>query len=906
MKTFVTYLWLGMLSVPSFAQLGLQNLRVENLENPVGLGTSSPRFSWHLTSNKPNTKQTAYEIEVKQDNTVVWASGKIASESSIFNRYGGRLLVSNTRYTWQVRAWDNHGNASAWASGSFHTALLDNAEWKASWISSGLKNDTVNGIVPLFRKTFQSNKKVASATAFVTSRGVYELKINGQRIGEGFLTPGWTSYNRHLQYQTYDVTAALAQGKNAVGIMLGSGWYRTRLAWKNQKNIYGKQTALLFQLAIKYADGTTETIVSDTSWKAAESHILASEIYDGEMQDTRKRQWDFAKPLFNDALWTNVVATDFPKNYLNASINEHITKHQTLPCKVIITPKGKTILDFGQNVVGWVKFGYKGKAGDGIRLTHVEMLDKLGEPYLASLRSAKAQATYILSGGEDTLEPTFTFYGFRYVVLEYLPKNSSETSALLKNPASGVNGIFQAIALYSNMQPTGSFECSNSLVNKLQSNIVWGQRGNFLDVPTDCPQRDERLGWTGDAEVFSRTAAYNFNVNQFFAKWLKDVTADQYPNGAVPFVIPDVLRGTAFGNPTGAAGWSDASIIIPYNTYVVYGDKQILENQYATMKAYLNYMRSVAKNDLWNTGFQFADWLSYRVDDSKGMIGMKSAITDNYLVAQCFFGYTTDIMAKTARILGKEADAQEFEALLGRVKTAFQQEFMTKSGRLISETQTAYVLALQFDMLPENLREQAVERLVKNIESYKYHLTTGFLGTPFLNPVLTRFGKNDVAYRLLLQDTYPSWLYPIKAHGATTIWERWDSMKPDSTFQDPSMTSFNHYAYGAVGDWMYRTIAGIDTEEGAGVGYKNIVIKPQIGGGLSSAKGSLLTNYGKVSSVWKIENNTLSLEVEIPANTTATIHFPTSNPSSVKESGAVINQKLVQRGSGRYVFEMAL
>ncbi|WP_395768337.1 alpha-L-rhamnosidase C-terminal domain-containing protein, partial [Aquirufa sp.] len=466
---------------------------------------------------------------------------------------------------------------------------------------------------------------------------------------------------------------------------------------------------------------------------------------------------------------------------------------------------------------------------------------------------------------------------------------------------------FKAIALHSDMASTGTFETSNPLLNQLQSNIRWGQKGNFLDVPTDCPQRDERLGWTGDAEVFSRTAAFNFNVNQFFAKWLKDVEADQYANGAVPFVIPDVLNKTNIGQMAkqdGAAGWSDASIIIPYNIYTTYGDKQVLENQYASMKAYLNYVRGAAKNDLWNTGFQFADWLSYRVDDSKGMIGQKSAVTDNYLVAQCFFAYNTQLMIKTARILGKVDEYKEYERLLERIKLQFQKEFMTANGRLISETQTAYILALQFEMIPSSLREAALERLVTNIESYKYHLTTGFLGTPFLNPVLTRFGRNDVAYKLLLQDTYPSWLYPIKAHGATTIWERWDSMKPDSTFQDPGMTSFNHYAYGAVGDWMYRTIGGIDTEEFDGAGYKESVIKPELGGGLTYAKTSLDTPYGKISSDWRLDSNAFTLQIDIPANTIASVILPIQGFKQIQQDGQVITGDRVRVGSGKYVFTL--
>lgn len=885
---FLCHTWLGM------AQLKLAQLKVENAISPIGIGTNAPRFSWQLTSDKRNVKQMAYEIQVRAGKETVWTTGKITSEQSLFVPYQGKNLQSNTTYTWQVKVWDNLGNVSDWATASFATALLSKTDWKAHWISSGLPADTTNGIVPMFRKTFENPKKVVSARAFVTSRGLYEIQINGKRIGDAYLTPGWTSYNKHLQYQVYDVTNVLTPGKNAIGVLLGSGWYRTRLAWENQMNIYGKETALLFQLEIKYADGSSESIVSDNSWKTKLSYIQLAEIYDGEKQDMRQWQAAWATPSFADNDWASVKENSFSFDNLTAAINEPIRKHESLkPVKVLTSPKGETILDFGQNLVGWVQVKATGKAGDKITLYHVEMLDKHGVPYLTNLRSAKAQAVYTLSGGQDVLEPHFTFFGFRYVKVEGVAN---------VNPND-----FTAIALHSDMTPTGSFECSNPMVNQLQKNIQWGQKGNFLDVPTDCPQRDERLGWTGDAEVFSRTAAFNFNVNQFFAKWLKDVSADQEPDGAIPYVIPNVLKNNTFGKLTGAAGWSDAGIIIPYNMYVVYGDKQILENQYASMQQYLNHVRSLAKHDLWNKGFQFADWLSYRVDDSKGMIGQKSAVTDNYLVAQCFFAYNVDLMLKSAKILGKTADVAEYEQLLARVKKAFQHEFMTSKGRLISETQTAYILALQFDMLPEELRPQAVERLVKNIESYQYHLTTGFLGTPFLNPVLTRFGKNDVAYKLLLQDTYPSWLYPIKSHGATTIWERWDSMKPDSTFQDPSMTSFNHYAYGAVGDWMYRTITGIDTQEDE-VAYKKAIIKPQLGGGLTFAKASLQTPYGLLASAWQVEGKQVKLTIEIPANTKAKVYFPTKNGQSITENGVAIqaqqegNDWTLELGSGKYSF----
>ncbi len=864
-----------------FGQISIQAIQVENQIAPQGVGTVAPRFSWILSSPNRQVTQKSYSIHVLSGKKTVWKSGKVDSDQSIFVSYAGEPLQSNQAYQVAVQVWDNQGKTSKVVWTDFKTSLLHSTDWKAKWISSGIASDSVDGRVPVLAKSFIANKEIKSARLFITARGLYEASINGKRVGDSYLSPGWTSYNKHLQFQVYDLTGEVKKGINQLDVLMGSGWYRTRIAWENNKNFYGSQTALLSQLELQYADGSTETVISDNSWKASLSTIIASEIYDGEKQDTRR----------SEAVWTPVVETSASFDVLRAQINEPIRKQEQLKVgKVMRTKSGKTILDFGQNIVGWVKINVKGKPGQVVKLYHVEMLDKNGEPYFANLRSAKAQAEYVLNGAQQSLEPHFTFFGFRYVQVDGLDVQAED---------------FQAIALNSDMRSSGTFETSNALLNQLQSNIRWGQKGNFLDVPTDCPQRDERLGWTGDAEVFSRTAAFNFNVNQFFAKWLKDVIADQTPNGAVPFVIPDVLNKTNIGRMAkqdGAAGWSDASIIIPYNIYTTYGDKQVLENQYASMKAYLNYVRGAAKNDLWNTGFQFADWLSYRVDDSKGMIGQKSAVTDNYLVAQCFFAYNTQLMMNTARILGKTEDFKEWEKLLARIKLQFQNEFMTANGRLISETQTAYILALQFDMIPGSLRQSALNRLVTNIESYQYHLTTGFLGTPFLNPVLTRFGRNDVAYKLLVQDTYPSWLYPIKAHGATTIWERWDSMKPDSTFQDPGMTSFNHYAYGAIGDWMYRTVGGIDTEEFDGAGYKKIVIKPELGGGLTFAKTSLETLYGKVSTDWRLDSGVFSLTVEIPVNTTASVQLPRVGTGVMTQDGEVITGDRVLIGSGKYVF----
>lgn len=855
----LTLILIVFVAIAAHGQVKIESVLIENRTNPVGLDTKQPRFTWQMSSAKKNVTQSAYEIKVNDESKKqVWTSGKVNSDQSVYVAYAGPALASGTKYTVQVRAWDNTNKASAWAEGSWQTALFNAADWKAKWIQTSLPEDTIDQASPYFRKQFNFTKKVASATAYITAQGLYEAFINGKRVGDSYLTPGWTSYNKRLQYQQYDVTNLLAQGANAVGVVTGNGWYRGYIGFSGQHAFYGKETALLFQLNIKYTDGTTDVIVSDETWKVSNGSITMSEIYHGESIDNRKEQVGWSKTGFDESKWSPVKVKQNSDVNLIATYNEPIRKHETFKVtKSIKTPKGETVFDFGQNLVGWVQVKLNGNAGDKIKIIHAEVLDKFGNFYIDNLRPAKQKIEYTLKGGgEEVFEPHFTFQGFRYIKIEGL------------TPAPEA---FTAIALYSDMKPTGSFTSSNPLINQLQHNIQWGQRGNFLDVPTDCPQRDERLGWTGDAQAFARTASFNFGVNAFFAKWLKDVAADQI-DGSVPFVVPNVLGP----NASGSAGWADAATIIPWEMYTAYGDKRILEDQFESMKAWVGWMERRSTNYLWNKGFHFGDWLFYRpFDDNDG----RSAVTDKYLIAQCFFAHSVNLVIKTAAVLGKTDDIAKYNALLKNVKDAFVKEYVTPNGRLVSGTQTAFVLSLHFDMLPEAMRAPTAERLVDNIKSYGNHLTTGFLGTPYLCHVLSRFGYDDVAYTLLMQTTYPSWLYPVKM-GATTIWERWDGIKPDSTFQTPGMNSFNHYAYGAIGDWMYRVVTGIDTKADK-PGYKGIIIKPTIGGGLTSASAEYMTYYGKIRSSWKIVGDQMVLDVEVPVNTTATVYVP-YNPTPVE------------------------
>jgi len=889
----------------SKAQVKVEDLLTENRTNPVGVDILLPRFSWQIISDKRNTIQTAYEIRVSnssssltQNKKIVWGPGRINSDSSVHITYQGPALESGKKYYWQVRIWDNKGDASAWSEPSYwQMGLLQKSDWKAKWIQPGFTEDSVMRPSPLFRKTFTANKKIQSAYAYITAHGLYEAQINGRRVGDAFLTPGWTSYKKRLQYQMYDVTDFISAGSNAIGVTLGSGWYRGYIGFSNNKNFYGRDISLLFQLDLTYTDGSKETIVSDESWKSSTGSIKSSEIYNGETIDARDEKTGWSTAQYKDDAWSGVKVAEFPNDHLIATYNEPIRKHETFKAlRILTTPKGEKVIDFGQNLVGWVVVKVKGNAGDKIMISHAEVLDKEGNFYTENLRAAKAEDTYILKGGEEeTFEPHFTFHGFQFIKVEGYPGELKPEN-------------FTAVALYSDMKKTGSFTSSDALINQLQHNIQWGQKGNFLDVPTDCPQRDERLGWTGDAQVFSRTATYNMNVNDFFAKWLKDVAADQASNGAVPFVIPNVLNVSI-----GSTGWADVATIIPWNIYLAYGDRRVLEQQYNSMKGWVEHMHHASKNDLWNTGFHFGDWLFYRPeDDNDG----RAAVTDKYLIAQCFYARSTQLLINAAKVLGKQDDMTFYSGLLQKIKDAFVKEYMTPNGRLVSGTQTAYVLALNFDMLPESLRAQAADRLVQNISSYGNHLTTGFLGTPYLCHVLSRFGHTDIAYKLLLQQTYPSWLYPVKM-GATTIWERWDGRKPDSTFQTPGMNSFNHYSYGAIGDWMYRVVAGIDTYED-GPGYKHIRIMPHTGEGLTTVSADLQTYYGTVSSHWKTENGSFSLDVEIPANTTASVYVPAGSADAIKENGqALSSNKDIQSagnsdgyvqlnmGSGKYHFTVS-
>ncbi len=897
------------------------NLTCEYFTNPIGLDVRRPRLSWKADAPQRGARQTAYQIRVAENpaaletplagetaDGVLWDTGKALSDASVHVPYAGAALRRSQRCYWRVRLWDENDAVSDWSDTAFwEMGLLDSGNWQADWITPDWDEDVSQPQpAPLLRRSFGAESGIVAARIYVTALGLYELRLNGQRVGDAVLTPGWTSYDHHLQYQTYDVTELVREGDNALGAMLGDGWYRGYLGFQGQRNMYGDRLALLLQLHITYADGRVEIVASDSQWRAARGPIQMADIYMGETYDARQEKPGWDEAGYDDSDWHGVRQLDHTKEIVVAQVGPPVRRHgQIRPVRILHSPKGETIFDFGQNMVGWVQVRARGPAGTTITLRHAEVLDQEGNLYTENLRKAAQTTRYTLKGrtdADEVFEPHFTFQGFQYIAVEGFPGEPT-----LDN--------FTGIVLHSDIPPTGTFECSNPLINQLQHNIVWGQKGNFVDVPTDCPQRDERLGWTGDAQVFIRTACFNMNVAVFFTKWLRDLRADQLPNGSVPFVVPDVRSRISAGavsimQGAGSSAWGDAAVICPWTIYLCYGDTRLLEEQYESMAGWVEYMRNQAGEEyVWDSGFHFGDWLDYRGRDDR----MPAPVTNNELIATAFFAYGANLLANAARVLGKASDAESYADLAHKIKAAFTDEFVTTTGRVGPSTQTAYALALHFDLLPEQMRPIAAARLAEEVRQTYFHLTTGFVGTPYLCDVLSRYGHTDVAYELLNQESYPSWLYPVRK-GATTIWERWDGIKPDGSFQDAGMNSFNHYAYGAIGEWLYRVVAGIEVDP-AEPGYKHVLFQPQPGGGLTYVRATLDSPYGVVSSAWELTEVGFHVSISVPPNAHATVRLPAQSLDAVTESGqplttgnGILNADvesdvaIVEVGSGTYEF----
>lgn len=884
-------------------------LLCEYLVNPIGIEQLQPRLSWRLRSSEQrrNLWQTAYQIRVmhqapqfgQNHAEPLWDSGKVRSDQTLHIVYAGPALQACQRYAWQVRVWNQDGEVSPWSEPAFwEMGLLDKQRWKAKWISPDWEEDTSRPQpAPLLRRSFQVGAGLAAARIYATSLGIYELRLNGQRVGDAYLTPGWSSYEYRLQYQTYDVGDLLQEGENALGALLGDGWYRGYIGHHDHRNLYGDRLALLLQVQLSYADGRVEVFGSDLDWRATTGPIRYADLYKGEHYDALQERDGWDQPGYDQSAWSAVRELEEPDTLLEAQLGPLVRAMEELvPISIQRSPKGETILDFGQNMVGWVRVRVRGPAGCTITLRHAEILDQAGNLYTENLRSADQVMRYTLKGltdQDEVFEPHFSFQGFRYVALEGFRSEPRLDQ-------------FTGVVIYSDMEQTSSFSCSNPLINKLQENILWSQKGNFVDLPTDCPQRDERLGWTGDAMVFMRTACFNQNVAAFFSRWLRDLKLEQLPDGSVPYVVPDainkfrVLQDKAT-DAYGAAAWSDAAVICPWTIYLCYGDTRLLEEQYQSMCAWVDFMHSQAKDDLiWRRGSQFGDWLDYRGTDPR----RPTPVTNTELVATAFFAHSTQLVAQAAHVLGRYADASRYGELANAVKRAFQSEFVTPTGRIGPNSQTSYVLALQFDLLPDELRPLAAQRLAAEIRKSNYHVATGFVGTPAICHVLSHFGHNDLAYRLVSQEECPSWLYPVK-QGATTIWERWDGIKPNGSFQDPKMNSFNHYAYGAIGDWLYRVVAGIELDPSQ-PGYKRILIQPQPGEGLDYVSASLDSLHGRIASAWRLEGDTFYLDISVPINCQALVQLKVESQEQVREGGQSLGEVAGIRGIQQLMGELEL
>lgn len=865
--------------------------------DPVGV-EQMPQFGWELESDRRNVVQRTYRLQISLDQefqSLCYDSGVEESNQSAHIHVPSVELRSAFKYYVRVHVGDGQ-EESGWCQASFLTALLEDKQWTAPFVSAetdACYEEESKGT--LLRGNFHITGKIQEAYAFTTALGLYKFYINGQLVGTDEMAPGWTSYNRHLLYQTYEITDYLKEGANAAGAMVGAGWYKGVMGLTKSRNNYGDRTAFAMQILLRYEDGREETICTGSEWMGTDAPVIFAEIYHGEIYDASLEIPGWCEPEAPAGLWRSTITVPFDSSVLRAQGGARVKVIDRIPAKALFqTPKGETVIDFGQNLAGRIHVTASGKTGDVIELRCFEVLDHEGNVYLENLRKARTTMKYIF--GEDgtiAYHPHFTYMGFRYAVIMSYPGVPEKEN-------------FTANTLHSEMEPTGQIVCSNPLLNQLHHNYLWGLKGNFLDVPTDCPQRDERLGWTGDAQIFCRTASYLMNTYTFYKKWLRDLEVDQTPEGGVPHVIPNIEELHAEGNwllkqgPHSSAAWADAAVIVPWTLYLMYGDTAILERQYSSMKKWIDFMKNHSKDYLWDYKLQLGDWVALDAEE-----GSFFGATPTDLTANAYYSYSTELFVKTAKILGRE-EAKEYEELHQHIVKKFQETFFDQNGSMTAQTQTAHIVALYFNLVPEAHRTKTMNELKLLLDKEGGHLVTGFVGTPYFCHALSENGGIKEAYDLLLKEDYPSWLYQVKM-GATTIWEHWDGIKPDGTMWSPGMNSFNHYAYGAIGEWMYRVMAGIEVDE-AQAGFKHMVLWPRLGGNLSFVEGMYHSIYGPVTVRWEAAGKNVSLSVQIPVNTGAAIrldqaeHIIESDGLEFKHQDGFME---AEAGSGQYhvVFE---
>jgi alpha-L-rhamnosidase len=903
-----TALVLVALSTPSTllsqgSTMKASHLTCEFMEDPLGIDQRLPRLGWIVESPVRGDFQTAHRILVAStpeklaaEQGDLWDSGKIPGDRATMITFDGRPLTSHLQCFWKVMLWDKNGKPGDWSEAAFWSmGLLNPAEWKATWIGydaphAATKSDSSwklpkdkNVFLPpprYLKTNFSVSRPVRRAVAYVSALGICDLYLDNTRVSDDRFTPGWTDYSRRVYYRTYDLSQRLVKGNHAIGAILADGWYSGYLGYAADREVYGARPRLLVQLRLEYADGTVEEVGSGRTWKATTGPLGEADFLMGESFDARRAGQGLFGTDDGGAHWESVDE--------GAEVHPLLRAHPAPPVRSFaeLTPKtitavapGTWVFDLGQNFAGVVRLRVSGKSGQKVTLRYAERLNPDGTVYTTNLRAARALDTYICSGvAEEVWEPRFTFHGFQYVEIKGLSQPPTPST---------ITGI----ALSSATPPAGSFECSDPMVNQLASNILWTQRANFIDIPTDCPQRDERLGWTGDAQVYVHTACLNADVQAFFHKWLVDLTDAQRADGQFPMVAP-----TKVATDDGGPAWADAGVICPWTIYEMYGDRSILESCYAAMTRFVEFTRKRSTVDLLppEKFHCFGDWLNINAETPKEVI------------YTAYFARSTFLTAKAAAVLGKKNDASTYEQLFANVKSAFNSAYVDSEGRVKGNSQTGYVLALAFGLLDEPVRSRAAEHLIADIESRGWHLSTGFVGTKELMLVLSSLGRHDVAYRLLHNETFPSWGFTVK-NGATSIWERWDGWTPEKGFQDPGMNSFAHYSFGAVYQWMVEHIGGIKSD---GPGYRKILIEPQPGGKLTSARVSYRSVSGPITTAWKIEGGQMSLTVNIPANTSARILLPgvagpvleSGKPAADQPGLKAAEKGTYEAASGNYVF----
>lgn len=904
-------------------------LRTQYLEQPEGIDEARPRLGWIVQSARRGARQEAYQLlaastpeRLAADEGDLWDSGKVASPETQHIAYAGRPLASGQRVYWKVRAWDERGVAGDWSEPArWSMGLLRRDLWQGIWIGKKLKlRPTKEQPMPAvyLRREFQARGGIRRATAYATALGLYQLHINGQRIGDAAFPPEWTDYHVRTQYQAYDVTAQVREGGNVVAVVLGHGWYTGYIGMYGYQK-YGMDPSFLLQLNLEFADGSQAHVATDQSWQLSLGPITGTDLQMGESYDARLEQDGWMEAGFDAAGWEPASRMYDYRGKLVAQLAPPIKAVQEIrPAEVRVTAEGHTLVDMGQATSGFLRVRLSGEAGTKYTLRYAEALDEQGKLYTANLRFARQTDSYICRGaGEpEVFQPAFTYHGYRYVEI------SGGGGPVAADDITGV-------VVYSSLPEAGQLETSEPLVNKLISNILWTQRANYMSVPTDCPQRDERHGWTGDAQIFAPTAAYNMDVAAFLGKWLIDLQDGQQPTGAYTDFAPFIFGPkTEFDNDftythTGSAGWADAPPIIAWFLYEWYGDLQVLRRQYASLKRWMDYNEQLYPVGIRRDAPQYGDWLSL---DERPFAETKAefdwlvaghSTTPYDVFATSYWVHGTALMAKISRALGEEADAQHYEALHESVRAAFVREFVDEQGVIRGDTQAVYAMALSWNLLPEHLREPALQRLVGKVESGGGQLATGFHGTKHLMEVLAASGHEELAFRLLLREQYPSWLYSV-TQGATTIWERWDGWTEERGFQNPGMNSLCHYAFGSIGEWMYRHIGGIapDTSE---PGFAKAIIRPRPQGGIRSATCRFDSIRGRYRTAWRLDEGRFELELEVPANARATVYLPAAALEQVQEGGQPLAAAegivirgheggcaVLEAGSGTYRFTSAL